>query len=337
MDLEGSRPWQPDTLVNLYSSTKGIVAACANRLVDQGRLDLDSPVARYWPEFSQARKGSLPARYLLNHKAGLPAIRRPLEPGAYLDWDLMTDLLAKSETWWEPGTQHGYHVMTFGWLVGEVIRRIAQQSLGAYLRREIAGPLDIDLYIGLPEAEEHRVAPIVPRPHDLAEQGSPVMELLKDKESMTYKAMLNPRDMMAVGAVNSRAWRAAEIPAANGQGNARGLARLYGVLANGGSRDGFTLLNPETIAAAAGPESEGLDAVLGVPTRFGLGFALNGGSTYYGPNMQAFGHPGLGGSTGFADPDARLGFGYAMNQLVGTIDTGDPRRQRLIDAAYGSL
>lgn len=337
MDAGGNRPWQPDTLVNLYSATKGLVSVCANRLVDQGLLDMDAPVSRYWPEFACARKGQILVRYLLSHRAGLPAIRQPLEPGAYLDWDLMTDLLAKSETWWEPGTRHGYHVLTFGWLVGEVIRRVVRQSLGAYLRENITGPFDIDLFLGLPESEEGRVAPIVSRPHDVAKQGGPLIELLKDKESMTYKAMLNPRDATAVAAVNTRAWRAAEIPAANAMGNARALARLYSILATSGPTDGPPLLEPDTLAAAVTTQAEGMDAVLGVETRFGLGFALNGGSTYYGPNRRAFGHPGLGGSTGFADPDAKLGFGYAMNQLVGTIDTCDLRRQRLIDAAYGSM
>lgn len=337
IDTEGTRPWQPDTLVNLYSTTKGITAVCANRLLDQQLLDLDAPVATYWPEFAQARKTSVLVRHLLNHQAGLPAIREPLEAGAHLDWDMMTGALAKTETWWEPGTCHGYHLMTFGWLVGEVVRRMAQESLGTYLREQVTGPLGIDLYIGLPASEEHRVAAIIPRPHYVGEASTPTTEARKDKESVTYKAMVNPKDMMAVGSVNTRAWRMAEIPAANGQGNARGLSRLYGVLANGGARDGFTLLSADAIRAAATTQSEGIDAVLGIPTRFGLGFALGAEFSYFGPNPHTLGHPGAGGSCGFADLDAHLGFGYAMNQLVGSIGQEDIRRRRLIDAAYESL
>ena len=337
VDAEQTRVWQPDTLVNVYSSTKGIVAVCANRLVDQGRLDLDVPVARYWPEFAQARKGSIPVRYLLDHRAGLPAIRQPLPSGSQFDWNLMTETLARTETWWEPGTKHGYHAITFGWLVGEVIRRIAQQSVGAYLRTEVAGPFGIDFHIGLSMPEERRVAHIIPRAAHFGEDPSPLDERLRDHDSVSYHALANPRDMMAASVVNSREWRAAEIPAANGQSNARALARLYGILATGGGRDTMRLLSDGAIHTAARTQVNGPDEVLGIHTRFGLGFALAGESCYYGPNPNTLGHPGAGGSTGFADLDAKLGFGYAMNQLMGKIGQEDPRRRRLIDAVYDGL
>jgi len=335
-DAERMRPWERDTIVNAWSTTKGIVATCAHRLADQGRLDLDAPVAKYWPEFAQAGKTEIPVRYLLSHQAGLPAIRKPLPLGAAFDWDMMTTALAEEEPWWEPGTKHGYHAFTYGWLIGEVIRRITGQSLGTYFRKEVAEPLGLDFHIGLGAEHDARTAEIsadLPQPGDT----NFVIEMLQDPESMAFKVLANPPDLFQPGVVNTREWRAAEIPAANGHGNARAIARLYGALARGGELDGVRILSPEAIERATVEQASGKDEVLGLNLRTALGFVLTSADATMGPNPRAFGHSGAGGSLGFADPDAKLGFGYAMNRMIQENTLNDPRWGPMIDAVYASL
>jgi CubicO group peptidase (beta-lactamase class C family) len=315
-----------------------MTSICALRLVDQGLLDLDAPVAKYWPEFAQAGKAEVPVRYLLSHRAGLPAVREPLPAGSAYNWGTMTAALAKQEPWWEPGTKHGYHALTFGWLVGEVVRRISGKSLGTFFRDEIAGPLGLDFHIGLGAEHDARTAEMIPLEPPPPGERNVWAEILSDTESMTFKAFANPPDTMMPGTVNTREWRAAELPAANGHGNARALARVYGALACGGELDGVRLLSQAAIKMATTVQSDGPDAVLlGLPTRIGLGFWLTNETMRIGPNERAFGHAGAGGSLGFADPDARVGFGYAMNRMIGSADLVDPRWQPLIDAVYGSL
>ncbi|MCI0439267.1 MAG: beta-lactamase family protein [Chloroflexi bacterium] len=326
-----TKPWERDTIVNTMSVTKGMTAICAHRLVEQGKLDLDAPVASYWPEFTQAGKEKIPVRYLLNHRAGLPAVRKPLPPEALFDWDAMTQALAAQDPWWEPGTKLGYHVYTFGWLVGELVRRISGSSLGTFFRREVAEPLGVDFHIGLDTRDDPRVAEcIIPRPPDTP---NPMAELLRDPESITSKAINNPPREPDV--VNSLDWRRAEIPSANGHGNARAVARVYGALAMGGEMDSVRLLSPEVIERAIIEEYCGPDAVYPRLTRVGLGFWLNCSSAPLGPNPRSFGHPGAGGSLGFADPDARIGFGYVINKFWRI--PPDPRHRLLIEAVYGSL
>ena len=336
-DAARSRPWEQDTIVNVYSTTKGMIAICAHRLVDQGRLDLDAPVAKYWPEFAQAGKEELPVRYLLSHRAGLPAVSDPLPPGSIYDWDVMTAALAKQEPWWEPGTKHGYHALTFGWLVGEVIRRASGKSPGAYFREEIAEPLGLDFHIGLAQEHDARTAEIIPAPLPQPGDANPLVEVLANPGSMAFKALVPSPDMMQPGHVNTREWRAAEIPAANGHGDARSLARVYGALARGGELDGVRVLSPVAIDRAIVEQSNGPDAVLLLPMRFGLGFILSMEEAPIGPNERAFGHAGMGGSLGFADPDAKVGFGYVMNRMLLPPELIDPRWPPLIDALYASL
>ena len=337
-DAARTTPWEEDTIVTVFSVTKGAVAVCAHLLVEQGQLDVDRPVAEYWPEFAQAGKERLPVRYLLSHQAGLPAVRRSLPGQAVYDWDIMVGALAAERPWWEPGTQHGYHAITFGHLVGEVIRRVSGKSPGRFLRDEIARPLGIDLFIGLPAAEERRVATIVPAPPGPNTPPHPLAARFADPESMTFKAFMNPLEHAAPDIMNRRAWRAAEIPAANGHANARTIARLYGALARGGSTlDGVRLLRPGTIAAAIVEQARGIDAVLGMEDRFALGFMLPSPMRPFSPNPRAFGHSGAGGALGFADPDARLGFGYVANRTVFSGRGGDPRWPRLIEAVYACL
>lgn len=334
-DKRRTRAWTRDTIVNVYSTTKGLTAICAHRLIEQGKLDLDAPVARYWPEFAQAGKENLPVRYLLSHRAGLPAVRKPLSLEALYQWATMCEALAEQEPWWEPGTKHGYHAVTYGWLVGEVIRRITGKSPGAYFRDELARPLGIDCHIGLDASHDGRVAELIASPPPPPGAPNIFEEIAKHPESVTAKAFANP-PLLTQGVVNTREWRAAELPAANGHTNARALARIYGALANGGEIDGFRVLSRESIARCHAEQSCGPDAVLFISTRFSLGFMMSQPGASLGPNPHAFGHPGAGGSLGFADPDAGIGFGYTMNQMGSSILI-DARAAALIDSVYGCL
>jgi CubicO group peptidase (beta-lactamase class C family) len=335
-DRDRTRPWTRDTLVNLFSTTKGLTAICAHRLVDQGLLDLDAPVALYWPEFAQAGKDHIRVRQLLNHRAGLPALRRQVPDESIYDWAAMTTALAAEEPWWTPGTKHGYHAITFGWLVGEVVRRVTGKTLGRYFRDEIAAPLGLDCYIGLDAKDDARCGQMLQSPRPPEGQVNIFKYAQDNPESVTAKAFFNPAGAMKLGAVNSRAWRGAEIPAANGHGTARGLARLYGALACGGVLDGVRVLGPEAIARCSHEESSGRDEVLLIPTRFSTGFMLTQPQDLMGPNARPFGHPGAGGSLGFADPEARIGFGYTMNKM-GPYILIDPRPRALLEAVYASL
>jgi CubicO group peptidase (beta-lactamase class C family) len=343
---EGEREWDRDTLVNTYSTTKGMTAICAHRLVERDLLDLDAPVAQYWPEFAAKGKEKIPVRWLLSHQSGLPAIRRAMPPESLFDWDAICAALAEQEPWWEPGTQHGYHPMTYGFLVGEVIRRVAGRSVGEMFREEVARPLGADFHIGLSAADDDRVSNLIggiapPKP----KPGEPPLKIkgpmanffrdMTDPTTMVGAAFNNPR--MAPDAVNSRAWRAAELPAANGHGTASALARIYGALSRGGEIDGVRILEAPTIDRARSEQVSGPDATLGgMPMRYGLGFMLRSDFMPLSPSPNAFGHPGAGGSIGMADPDARVGFGYVMNRMqMGLV--GGPTAFAVLKAFFDSL
>ena len=340
LDRERTREWARDTIVNVYSTTKGMTAICAHRLVEEGRLDLDAPVAKYWPEFAAAGKETLPVRWLLSHQAGLPGVERRLTPADLFDWSRMTSALAEQKPWWEPGSQHGYHAMTFGHLVGEVVRRIDGRSLGTYFREEVAEPLGLDFFIGFGPELDARVSDLhsSPRVDPSTVPEGPMRDMMlqmQDRTTLTGAAMSNPA--LAEGTHNTREWRAAEIPAANGHGSARALARVYGALSVGGDLDGVHVLSREAIERAIQEQAFGPDAVLGgMPMRFGLGFMLRQDFMPLGPNPRAFGHPGAGGSIGFADPDARVGFGYVPNQMQQGI-TGSMNAFRMIGEVFAAL
>ncbi len=333
-DPARTRRWTRETIVHLFSVTKAMTALCAHRLIERGVLDLEAPVARYWPEFAQGGKGAISVRWLLSHRAGLPAVRRPLPPEAMYDWHAMCAALAAAEPCIEPG-RLVYHPMTFGWLAGELVRRVDGRSLGTFFREEIAEPLGADLHIGLSPAEEKRAADItdLEPPKELAETfaGAQGGEL-----PLLALAFLNP---LGTGNMNSAAHRRAEIPAINGHGSAEALARIYGALARGGEQDGVRVLSAAGVERAREEQAWELDPLMGIRIRMGLGFWISQPGVpglSYGPNQGAFGHAGAGGSLGFADPRARLGFGYVTNRM-GTDLTIDPRPQALIDALYASL
>ena len=334
-DKARTQPWTRDTIVNVFSTTKGLTAICAHRLADQGKLDFDAPVARYWPEFAAKGKDKIPVRWLLSHRAGLPAPHQQLKDTDAYDWNVMTSTLAADEPWWEPGTKHGYHAITFGWLVGEVIRRITGKSVGSYFRDEIARPLGIDCHIGLAASEDSRCGQMIASPPPPPDQVNIFEYAEKNPESVTARTFMNPPTAMKLGAVNSREWRGAEIPAANGHTTGRALARLYGALARGGEVDGVRVMGAAQIARCHSEESSGRDEVLMVPTRFSTGFMLTQPHDKWGPNAHPFGHPGAGGSLGYADPDAKIGFGYTMNKM-GPYILIDPRARALIEAVYAS-
>jgi CubicO group peptidase (beta-lactamase class C family) len=328
-DPESGAAWQRDTLVNVYSTTKGPTALCAHRLADRGELDLDAPVARYWPEFAVAGKARIAVRDLLCHRAGLPGFDRPMRLADLYDWQGVVEALAAQAPWWEPGSRHGYHPVSFGHLVGEVVRRVGGRSLGSFFREEVALPLGLDFHIGLPASEDARVARLIP-----PKRGEGARLVREEPDSLSGRALSNP--VIDPRASATREWRGAEIPAANGHGNARSIGRFYAALACGGELDGVRLLSPAALARVAEVQVRGLDAVLRVPIQWGLGLIVNGRPGIYGPNPRAIGHSGYGGSFGFADPGARLAMGYAMNRMGANL-AGDERAGRLIQAVYGCL
>ncbi|MBF8188534.1 beta-lactamase family protein [Nonomuraea sp. K274] len=339
-DPDTGRRWERDTLQVVYSTTKGITAACANLLAQRGDLDLDAPVADYWPEFAAQGKDRIPVRWLLTHQAGLPALDHPLTPAEAIAWEPMATALAAQRPSWEPGTEHGYHGMTYGWLVGEVVRRVTGRSLGTFLAEEIAGPLGLDLWIGLPKAEQHRVSRIITAQVgfdalaeiDLDAVPEPMLDVMRawaDPDSLTVRSMkvvTPPLDH------NDPEEQYAEMPSTNGICTARALARLYAALI--GEVDGHRVLTPATLSAATTEQASGIDRILRVPVRIGTGFGLpTPDAFWYSPT--AFGFPGLGGSLGFADPATGLAFGYVMNHL--REDGQDVRAATLLAAVQKAM
>jgi CubicO group peptidase (beta-lactamase class C family) len=334
-DRSERKPWTERTLVNVYSTTKGLAALCIQRLIDQRQLDPAARVAEYWPEFAAAGKSAITLHDLLGHRAGLAALRTPLPHAALYDHALIARELAAQEPFWAPGTQHGYHAQTFGFLLGELVRRVTGHTLGHYLREEITGPLAADVHIGLDASDDERVAKVT-RPLGEATPAGEIdlMRVWKlEPESLTARAFNNPAPQP--GSINTRAYRAAEIPSSNGHATALGLSRIYAALASRDDAREARLLSADGVARCSQEHSAGVDLVLRVPTRFGPGFHLSqsSGSGRFGPNARSFGHPGMGGSLAFADPDAEIGFGYVMNRAGANILIGE-RPRRLVDALY---
>ena len=331
-DADRTVPWGPDTLVNVFSVGKGIAAACVARLVGLGLLDPAAPVVTYWPEFGASGKRAVTVAEVLSHQAGLPAVGPRLAPGAMLDHDVMAAALAAQPPWWPPGTAHGYHVNTWGFLVGEIVRRVTGRTLGGVLRDDVAGPLGADVHLGLPDDEHGRVAEFL-WPFDPPPEQEP--DGLRDGPSadlMQHNTYWNPAGLSGAGVVNKAGWRRAEIPSTNTHASARGVARVYELLAGGGVLDGRRVVDAAALTSATRPVVDGDDLVLGRPSRFGLGFQLPQPERPLGPNPGAFGHFGAGGSLGFCDPEAGVAFGYVMNRLGPRWQ--NPLNRALLDAIY---
>jgi CubicO group peptidase (beta-lactamase class C family) len=337
-DAERTRPWQRDTVVNAYSVGKGVLAVLVLALIERGAIELDAPVAILWPEFAAHGKGDLTVRGLLSHRAGLPAVRRRLSEGALYDWDLMCGELASQAPYWEPGAMHGYHVNTFGYLAGEIARRSSGLEVREALARFITDPLGAEFFFGLPRGLHSRVATVVAPQARLTheDEWARVFPPTGDAEHdrMIWHAYFNPSGLSGIGAVNTEAWRLAAIPSTNGHGTARAVASIYAALLAGGP-PGSVWAGSALRAEARAIHADGDDRVLGRRTRYGLGFQLSQPGRPLGPNAGSFGHYGYGGSLGFADPEAGVGFGYLMNRPGERWKT--PRTQRLIDAVYACL
>jgi CubicO group peptidase (beta-lactamase class C family) len=322
-DRTNTAPWQRDTLANVWSTTKGISSLCCAMLVDRGMLEYDELVSHYWPEFGAHGKQDVTVAMLLSHQAGLSGPRKPVDWLDFCDTEGINDLLLAQEPLFEPGSVSGYHATTFGPLVDGLFQRAAGRSIGSFLRDEIAGPLAADFFIGLPESEEHRVAEMIGY-----DTGAFSVDFVNDVQRL---ALANPEADPEIS--NRRAWRAAEIPSVNGQASAAGIATIYGVLASGGESSGTRLLSPEALAKATSLRHKGVDQVFMLPFEWGAGFIRNVHKVLYGPNPNAFGHTGYGGSYGFADPERRLGVGYVMNQMGASL-VGDTRGANLVRALY---
>lgn len=336
--------WGEDTICTVWSCTKGATALCAHMLVERGELDLDAPVITYWPEYGQAGKQATTVRMLLSHQGGVAHIRPQLQPGAARDWDYMVNLIEKEEPFWEPGTRYGYHGLTFGWLIGEVVRRIDGRSLGRFFAEEVAGPLGIDFWIGTPRTEHHRIAPNRPAipPDSLQQLSAFYVAATTDPTSLQYLMMANNGGFVA-DPNHPEDWEA-EIPGANGVSNARGLAGMYSPLSLGGATKDVKLVGPDSMARMSSVASAlAFDANLLLPTRFTLGFLKStvnrsavGTEDVMVTSEAAFGHPGMGGLVGFADPSTRMSLGYVTNQQ-GPNMLLDARGQSVIDATYRAL
>jgi CubicO group peptidase (beta-lactamase class C family) len=322
----GSGPWTRDSLVTVFSASKGVAALVVAMLVDRGLLDYEAPVARYWPEFAAAGKQDVTVGHVLSHQAGLPVIDEPLRDGAAMDWQTLVGALERQPALWKPGSATGYHAVTFSWLVGELVRRATGRSLGAIVREDICEPLGVEWFIGAPASLDQRIAPVIlPSASEASKLPSP------DSLFARAMAVISP----PVGpAVDTREFRAIELASTNGVTNARALATIYGVLAAGGA----PLIEREVLARATAERCAGEDRVIGEPVRRAAGWQLPlaGGRSAWGRSPRAFGHSGAGGSLGFADPDAQIGFGFAMTKILVSMGA-DPRWPRLVAAIYRSL
>lgn len=341
-------PYGTDALQVVFSTTKGAAALCANLLFQRGDLDPEALVTDVWPEYGQAGKGATTIAMLLDHQAGVPVVDDPPSLAEVLQVTPIVEALAAQAPLWEPGTAHGYHALTYGWLVGEIVRRVDGRPIGQFFAEEVAGPLGLDFWIGLPDEHQDRVVPLVPsRPSaddfDTSSLDPEILPLLQDlatayldPKSTTNRALMLDGTFRLGGgrlAWNLPEVRASQIPAANGVTNARSLAKMYAACV--GEVDGVRLLDEATLQEATKERSGGRDQVLVMPTRFGLGFML---TSSFSPLLgeRSFGHPGAGGSLGFGDPDHRVGFGYVMSKMSAGL-SNDPRTRGLIEALRSCL
>ena len=328
-DAARTRPWTEDTIVNVYSTTKTMSFLCALVLVDRGQLDFYAKVTDYWPEYGQNGKESTEVRHFMSHSAGVPGFSPSVTADELYDWEGCINNLAAQAPWWEPGSQSGYHAITQGYLIGELVRRITGKSLGTFFREEIAGPLGADFHIGVPESEFGRVAEMIP-----AVGNEDITPPAPDPDSITARVFNSAE--LGNNAVNSSGWRRAEIPAANGHGNARSVVRAQTPLANRGSAFCVDLLSEEGCRRIIDEQTNGPDAVLIMPIRFGMGYAFPNPLMFMSPSEDGMFWGGAGGSTIVVDQSNRACFSYVMNQMVAAI-TGDQRGGALGKAFYDGL
>ncbi len=328
--------WTEDTLQLVFSTTKGAAAICVARLVEAGLISYDDAVATYWPEFAAQGKGEVTIAQMMSHQAGLPYVDAELGFDDAMAVTPMVEALAAQAPVWDPGTAHGYHAVTYGWLAGELVRRVDGRSLGTYFAEEVAGPLGLEFWIGLPDSEESRVSRLEATPPPEDPNVAALMEQFMGPGTIAWKALTVNGALTTGGdenTFNTRAVHATEMPAANGITTARSLARMYA--ATVGPVDGVRLIDDATVGRASAEAVNGPDAVLVFPSQFGMGFMLHGTLTpMLGP--ASFGHAGAGGSLGYADPEAKVGYGYVMNQMASGI-AGDPRTINLTSAVRASL
>jgi CubicO group peptidase (beta-lactamase class C family) len=338
-DADGVRPWQRETLVPVFSCTKAAVALCVHMLANTGQIELDSPVRRYWPEFAHHGKATITVRMVLNHQAGIPGLDSAPPAEAICDFEGMAQRVAGQTPLWRPGTRHGYHAMTFGWTLGEVVRRVTGDTVGEFLRRAVAEPLGVDFWIGLPGTEAHRLAETTIGPGAAGRVDSRFGAALRQGCPIQVAVMNSYGELREPAAINRPEIMSCEIPAVNGASNARGLARLFAPLAAGGALDGIRLVDDERIEEMTTVESAAAeDAVNFEPSRFSAGFEKSPYARGKGIAIPeaAFGHTGRGGSVAFADPRTHVAFGYAMNRHLNN-EAATERAQMLIDAVYPAL
>ena len=329
-DAAKSLPWEADTLVNVYSTTKTMSFLCILLLAERGQLNVDDKVSKHWPEFAQNGKEDIEIRHLMSHSAGLSGLTVPTKPDDLYDREKIVQLLAEQAPWWEPGTQSGYHALTQGYLLGEVVLRITGFTLGNYFRQEIAEPLEADFHIGVDPKDFERIGELIPPPTPIVDPNAPA----PDRESVGFRTFINPAS--DVSQTRSAGWRQAEIPAANGHGNARSVVKVQTVVANLGNAFGVDLLSKDTCLSIMDIQIDGTDLVLGVPMRFGLGYGLRSPVTPIGVNPNTCYWGGYGGSSIVVDMDANVCLSYVMNKMdAGAL--GDPRGFGLNAAFFSSL
>ena len=348
-DESRTRLWEDDTIVNVWSTTKGLVSSCAHILIDRGELEIDKPVADYWPEFAQAGKENITVRQLLSHRAGLMAWEDPIPPEDMFNWEKLCAALAATEPFWEPGTASGYHARTFGHLVGELVRRADGRSIGRFLREEVADPLNAEIFIGVPDELEGKIADLceIPGsqwagPGDLADAEEDAATDASEAGASEFeftermiRALSGPE--ISLSTVNSSEWRRGAFPSSNGHANARGIAAVYGTIASGGTFGDVRIFGSVATERMRDAQPTARDIVIGAvagETTWGMGFMVNTPPAY-GPNPRAFHHGGIGGSLGFCDPEAGFGFGYAMNAMGSPLE--DRRAASLLYAVYKAL
>jgi CubicO group peptidase (beta-lactamase class C family) len=318
-----TKTWQQDTLANVWSSTKGVMAICVAMLVQRGKLSYDAPIAKYWPEFAANGKDKISLDLVMSHQAGLEGVPHSISDEQLYAWTPYVNALAAMAPWWQPGTRCVYHALTYGHLTGEPLRRVDGRGVGQFIREEISAPLGLNFYVGVPENIDARVCELIEGPH--------ASDWVENVLRTPYPhSCMNPRPLAT--APNTRAWRKAEVPGGNGHSDARSLAKLYGALVAKQPH----LLAPAILQEATRCRYEGLDSSFESETAFGAGFRIKDGDYPIASANGAFGHAGWGGTLAFGDPTARLGFSYVTSHMMG-FDGVDPRRQRLIEAVYGAL